>query len=70
MLPVVVLAVVFFAGGGWYFAGQIRSDGLVVKHPPVTYDLMVVSVADGRVTLREGPGRERDDNLRFTTRAA
>jgi hypothetical protein len=23
---VVALALVFFAGGGWYFAGQIRSE--------------------------------------------
>ena len=31
---VVALALVFFAGGGWYFAGQIRSEALAVEPAP------------------------------------
>ncbi|HEV2087572.1 MAG TPA: hypothetical protein VGR21_04595 [Cryptosporangiaceae bacterium] len=66
VLPLMVLTAVFFAGGGWYFAGEIRSDGLVVRHGPTEYNLVVVSASDGSVTLREAAGQERDANLRST----
>ncbi len=66
VLPVVVLTALFFLGGGWYFAGEIRSDGLVVEHGPTEYNLVVVSASAGVVTLREAAGQERDGNLRST----
>jgi hypothetical protein len=52
---VVALALVFFAGGGWYFAGQIRSDALAVEPGtalPAYTDVRVVGVAPRLVRLR------------------
>jgi uncharacterized protein len=52
---VIVLTVAFFAGGGWYFAGQIRSGALAVEPaaaiPPYN-DVQVVGVSHGQVQLR------------------
>lgn len=51
---VVVVAVAFF-GGGWYFAGQIRSGALTVEPagPMRAYDdVRVVGVSAGQVRLR------------------
>lgn len=51
----VVLAVAFFAGGGWYFADQIRSGALAVEPAPVMPngdDVRVVGVAGGQIRLR------------------
>lgn len=45
---------VFYLGGGWYFANEIR-DGVVVgtiNNSDRDFDLGVVAVADGSVTLR------------------
>jgi uncharacterized protein len=55
LAAVIALAVVFFAGGGWYFAGQIRSDALAVEPGtalPAFTDVRVVGVAPGLVRLR------------------
>jgi hypothetical protein len=43
------LALVFFAGGGWYFAGQIRSGALAVEPGTAarTSLLRVVSIVHG-----------------------
>ena len=52
---VVALALVFFAGGGWYFAGQIRSEALAVEPGtalPAYTDARVVGVAPGLIRLR------------------
>ena len=52
---VVALALVFFIGGGWYFAGQIRSGALAVEPGtalPAYTDVRVVGVAPGLVRLR------------------
>jgi uncharacterized protein len=52
---VVALALVFFAGGGWYFAGQIRSGALAVEPGtalPAYADARVVGVAPGLIRLR------------------
>jgi alpha-beta hydrolase superfamily lysophospholipase len=51
---VIVLAAGFF-GGGWYFAGQIRSEALAVEPAgalPAYDDVQVVAVSAGRVELR------------------
>lgn len=57
-----VLVLVFYVGGGWYFSGQIDEralDGQARRDAlePV-YDLEVVAVGDGTLTLRapEDPG--------------
>jgi alpha-beta hydrolase superfamily lysophospholipase len=55
LAAVIALALVFFAGGGWYFAGQIRSDALAVEPGtalPAYTDVRVVGVAPGLVRLR------------------
>ena len=46
-----VLAVVFFVGGGWYFSGQIDSDLLDASDQPPTYELQVESAAAGAVRI-------------------
>ncbi|HEX6246483.1 MAG TPA: alpha/beta fold hydrolase [Nocardioidaceae bacterium] len=50
-----LLVGLFYAGGGWYFAGEIR-DGITVTAPQRDLDLTVVAVSDDTVTLepREG----------------
>ncbi len=47
-----VLVLVFFLGGGWYFSGRIRSDGLEVKPYPVERTLTLTPQAAGTVSLR------------------
>src|SRR5215471_6352547 len=52
---VVALALVFFIGGGWYFAGQIQSGALAVEPGtalPAYTDVRVVGVAPGLIRLR------------------
>lgn len=67
LLAVVAVALVFLGGGGWYFAGQIRADGLTVESSAPTYDLTVVGVRAGMVTLREAPGYGHNSALRRGT---
>jgi hypothetical protein len=55
LVAVLALALVFFAGGGWYFAGQIRSGALAVEPGtalPAYTDVRVVGAAPGLVRLR------------------
>jgi uncharacterized protein len=52
---VVALALVFFAGGGWYFAGQIRSGALAVEPgtaTPAYNTARVVGISPGQIRLR------------------
>lgn len=51
-----VLVGLFYAGGGWYFASEIR-DGISVDPPRRDLDLTVVAVTDDSVTL-ETDGEE------------
>ena len=65
-MVVAVLALLvsaFFGGGGWYFADQIRSDGLTVHATQPRYPLVVVSARPGSMVLRGAPGSARDDRL-------
>lgn len=48
----VAVVVLFYGAAGWYFAGQIRSDGLAVTHSPLGYEDVVVAVDAGSVTVR------------------
>ena len=54
VLGVVIGAVaVFYAGGGWYYANQIRDGALVLGPPAVTPAAVeVVGVDEGSITLR------------------
>jgi alpha-beta hydrolase superfamily lysophospholipase len=50
----VVLAAVFYLGGGWYFSGRLYQQGLsgaAKRAARPTYDLSVVAVTQGTVTL-------------------
>lgn len=52
---VIVFGVAFLAGGGWYFAGQIRSGALAAEPAgalPGYDDVRVVGVSGGQVWLR------------------
>lgn len=53
IITVVVLATVFYLGGGWYFSGQIASTALKVDPATVSLDLRVQRVGGGSITLRE-----------------
>jgi hypothetical protein len=49
-----VLTVVFYLGGGWYFSGRLYQQGLsgaAKRAARPTYDLSVVAVTQGTVTL-------------------
>ena len=52
MVVAVLLVVLFYVGGGWYFAGRINSGALVVQHP-ADKTVELVDVAAGEVTLRD-----------------
>jgi uncharacterized protein len=54
---VVVLAVAFFVGGGWYFSGQIDRDLLDASDKATTYELQVEPVAPSAVRIE---GNEPD----------
>ncbi len=53
---VLVLALLFFVGGGWYFSGLIYSDGLQVKQTPNPHEHEVVAVEEGAITLTDPRG--------------
>lgn len=58
VLVLLLVVLVLFAAGGWYFSGRIRSDGLEVKGYPVEYRLTLTSVSDGTVTIRSSDRHE------------
>jgi len=51
-----VLGLVFFAGGGWFYSGEIR-DGALASVPPGPPDLQtrVLAVGDASITLARDP---------------
>jgi uncharacterized protein len=54
LVSLVVLAAVFYLGGGWYFSGRLYQQGLsgaARRAARPTYDLSVVAVRSGIVTL-------------------
>ena len=64
LLVVTVVLAMLLLGGGWYFAGQIRADGLALDRTSSEYALTVTAVNGGAVGLREAPGHARDETLR------
>src|SRR5512132_823310 len=57
LVAVLVLVLVFFGGGGWFYAGQIRDGALAAKAPDAP-DLRteVLAVGDHAITLARDPG--------------
>lgn len=49
----VLVAALLYAGGGWYFSGQIEAAGLAVRYPSPDRSLEVLRVGRGTVTLVE-----------------
>lgn len=45
-------------GIGWYYSDQIEDGGLRVKHDPPEYEIEVVALGEGRVTLRFPAGAD------------
>jgi alpha-beta hydrolase superfamily lysophospholipase len=67
LLVLVVLALLFYAGGGWYFAGQIEADALLVEDDePDPNDVRVASVdgsSIGMEELADSDGQVHNDGL-------
>ena len=63
LLLTTVTALLLLAGG-WYFAGQIRADGLATTAVSTPDDLTVVSVAGAAISLREAPRQPVQPALR------
>lgn len=57
-MAALVLVLVFFLGGGWYFSGRIRSDGLAVKSYPVERTLTVAPEAVGTLSIRSSDPKQ------------
>jgi dienelactone hydrolase len=53
---VLVLGLVFFAGGGWFYSGEIR-DGALASVPPAApeFQIRVLAVGDAAITLARDP---------------
>lgn len=60
----VVLLVLFYGAGGWYFSSELGADAFEVEDPDEDssddFDLEVVSVQDDRITLRGEEGGDDD----------
>ena len=60
LLVLVVLALVFHAGGAWYFSDELREDALTVRPPDEDPDIVVAEVGPGTVGLRVVEGEDPD----------
>jgi uncharacterized protein len=56
-VALLVLGLVFFGGGGWFYSGEIRG-GALASEPPVATDLRieVLAATDRSITLARDPG--------------
>jgi uncharacterized protein len=61
---VLVLVLVFFVGGGWFYSGEIR-DGALARKPPTTPALQsrILAVGGGSITLARDLGSPRELSL-------
>ena len=55
-----VLGLGGLAGGAWFYSNELKEGALVVKHTPGQYDLEVVAIGDGQVTLGVTPLAKKD----------
>jgi uncharacterized protein len=64
VVVVLVLVLVFFAGGGWFYSGEIRAGALDSEVPgPPALGTEVLAVGDGSITLARDPGAPRELTL-------
>lgn len=56
----VVLALLFYGAGGWYFSGQIVADALKVKYPGTSYNLEVTAITPASVTLSDPDAGDKE----------
>ncbi len=61
LILILVLGLVFYVGGGWYFSSVFKSDALEATPWPQYFETEVVSFDGAVVTLREGT--QPDDEL-------
>jgi len=67
LVPLAAIAfvvVVGLGGGAWFYSGEIKSGALVVDEDDTKYDLEVVALGDGRVTLRATSETDDDGDWR------
>ena len=55
-LAVLLIGVIF--GLGWYYSGEIESGGLKVKHDPEKYEVEILNLQDGLITLQLPGGKD------------
>jgi dienelactone hydrolase len=64
VVVVLVLALAFFGGGGWFYAGQIRDGALASKAPDTpALQSQVLAVGDHSITLARDPASPRELTL-------
>ena len=57
MVALLVVGLVFFVGGGWFYSGEIREGALASKPPgPPDLQVEVLAVGDRSITLARDPG--------------
>ena len=59
-VAVTLLAALALLGGGWYYSDQIEDGSLEVDRTEAEFDLEIVAVGDGQVTIRATP--QADEN--------
>ena len=61
MVVVLVLALLVFAGGSWFYSGEIRAGALASKPPaPLALQTEVLAVGDRSITLARDPASPRE----------
>lgn len=60
LLVALVLIVLFYVGGGWYFSGEIRSGGLEPQAPERNYDVTIEQI-DGDFVVLAGDDEAIED---------
>jgi uncharacterized protein len=61
VVVVVMLGLVFFLGGGWFYSGEIRAGALDSKAPPTpALQTEVLAVGDRSITLARDPAAPRE----------
>lgn len=53
-LAYVAAVALFYLGGGWYYAAEIRSDALAITESSPQFDMMVVDASASTLTLARG----------------
>lgn len=62
-LGLLVLALFLAAGlsgGGWYYSGVLEDGALIPDYDDPVFDLEIVAIGEGTITLRPGPDSDED----------